>query len=113
MGSEEEYKGFLASNPVPGVENLSEVQQAMVRELFQGWAQTNDMYVSKEEYIAKMRGSALGETQGLAFLEIMDMGGATNINLPEFLRFFDEFHGGAMADDEFTEFVKGFQPDEE
>lgn len=113
--SEADYKSFLETNPAPGVANLNATQQEMASELFVDWADSNGLYISKDNYIAKMKGSALGETQGLAFLEIMNIDASSNkhLNLPEFVHFFDEFHGGAMTEVQFAEFLTGFQPEDD
>jgi len=117
MISEEDYAGFIAQNPIPMVEYLSAQQQQMVVDMFQEWGtgvkDDNRLYISKEEFIGEMKGTVHGQNQGLAFVEIIGMEGDAQISLPEFVKFFDEFHGGDLTDDDFAEFIKGFNKKEE
>jgi len=106
--SEREFQYFVDHNTIPGIKNLNNFQQYRVKILFEKISDF-ETTMSRDKFLTKMKLSALGESQGITFFDIMDSDKNDCVTLAEFAKFFDDIHDGSMDYDAFMEFVLDFE----
>ena len=106
--SEHEFHYFVEHNTIPGIRHLNNFQQYRVKILFENIADF-ETTMSRETFLTKMKDSALGESQGITFFDIMDSDKNDCVTLAEFAKFFDDIHDGSMDYDEMIEFILDFE----